>query len=81
VRVKKTAAHWISGMPNRSGLIPHMSYAAIAEALGLSTNEVRRVERRALKKLHLQLIRNNFNLEDMSPEHPTLVGLNEPDST
>lgn len=65
-------------MPNRSGLTPHMSYAAIAEALGLSTNEVRRVERRALRKLHLHLILNDFNLEDMAPEQRPSVRLYEP---
>ena len=66
-------------MPNRSSLTPHMSYAAIAEALGLSTNEVRRIERMALRKLHLHLILNDFNLEDMSPEQRQVVRLYEPD--
>jgi DNA-directed RNA polymerase specialized sigma24 family protein len=56
-----------------------MSYAAIAEALGLSTNEVRRVERRALRKLYLHLTRDDFSFEDMSPEQRKPVRLYEPD--
>jgi DNA-directed RNA polymerase sigma subunit (sigma70/sigma32) len=55
-----------------------MSYPAIAEALGLSTNEVRRIERRALRKLHLHMILNDLNLEDMTPEQRPTVRLYEP---
>lgn len=66
-------------MPNPYGLTPYMSYAAIAEALGLSTNEVRRLERRALTKLYRYLIRNDYSFEVMSPAQRQLVRLYEPD--
>jgi hypothetical protein len=66
-------------MSNRSDLAPRMSYPAIADALGLSTEEVRRIERRALKKLHLRLVLNEIGLEDMAPDERPRVRRYQPD--